>query len=54
MSSASLGVAIAVGAVNVDNNRRRPNCFREGCSSNEDEYFALRLRQPEIQEIAME
>mgnify|MGYP003541868476 FL=1 len=44
-----MAVAIAARIVR-GNNRRAPNHlhYREACSSTEDEYFALRLRQHEV------
>ena len=48
------GVAIAAGVININRTRRAPNCFREGCVSSENEYFSLRLRQNEVQAVALE
>ena len=46
-------VAIAAGVLNNGNNRRAPNHEREGCSTTDDDYFALRLRRNEIHVVAV-
>ena len=49
-----MAVAIAARIVR-GNNRRAPNHlhYREACSSTEDEYFALRLRQHEVHALPL-
>jgi len=52
--AAMLGIAIAAGAVNINNNRRGPNCDRQGCASTEDQWLSLRLTPGQIHTLALE
>ena len=51
---ALLGIAIAAGAVNMNNNRRGPNCERQGCASTEDQWLSLRLTHVQLHTLALE
>ena len=51
---AAVAIAAGVLRLNNGNNRRAPNHDRESCSTTEDDYFALRLRQNEVHVLALE